>query len=154
LPGLIDSHVHLGGPGGFYEDPKDYASTKTLQRNLAAYLYSGVTAVRSAGDQLDAVLDARSFVASGEKQGADLFLVGPLFTAPGGHGTEILRSVPEPYRDQAQAQLTRLPKSAEEAKQQVDALKKAGVDGIKAVLEAGAGGTAFNRLDPAIFNAI
>jgi imidazolonepropionase-like amidohydrolase/ABC-type multidrug transport system permease subunit len=154
LPGLIDAHVHLGGPGGFYEDWKDYASGKILQRNLAAYLYSGVTAVRSAGDELDPALDARSLVATGEKQGADLFLVGPLFTASGGHGTEIARYVPENYRAQMQAQLTRTPKSAEEAKQQVDTLKKAGVDGIKAVLEAGMGASGFTRMDTGVFDAI
>ena len=49
LPGLIDTHVHLDGPGGFYDDWKNYDSAKMMQRNLAAYLYSGVTAVRSAG---------------------------------------------------------------------------------------------------------
>jgi imidazolonepropionase-like amidohydrolase/ABC-type multidrug transport system permease subunit len=154
LPGLIDTHVHLDGPGGFYDDWKDYASTKIMQRNLAAYLYSGVTAVRSAGDRLDEALKTRALVNSGEKEGAEFFLVGPLFTAAGGHGTEILRNLPASMRDQAQAQFTRLPKSAEEARQQVDALKKAGVDGIKAVLEGGAGGSVFNRLDVQIFNAI
>src|SRR5580700_3324590 len=53
LPGLIDTRVHLDGPGGFYDDWKDYDSAKIMQRNLAAYLYSGVTAVRSVGDQTD-----------------------------------------------------------------------------------------------------
>jgi imidazolonepropionase-like amidohydrolase/ABC-type multidrug transport system permease subunit len=154
LPGLIDTHVHLDGPSGFYDDWKDYASPKNMQRNLAAYLYSGVTAVRSAGDQLDRALEARKLVNSGEKQGAEFFLVGPLFTAEGGHGTEILKSLPASFRDKAQAQFTRLPKSADEAKQQVDDLKKAGVDGIKAVLEGGSGGSVFNRLDVQILNAI
>ena len=154
LPGLIDTHVHLGGPGGFYDDWKDYNSPKIMQRNLAAYLYSGVTAVRSAGDQLDKALKIRALVNSGEKQGAEFFMVGPLFTAAGGHGTEILKNLPASMRDQAQAQLTRLPKSGEEARQEVDALKRAGVDGIKAVLEAGAGSSVFNRLDVQIFNAI
>jgi len=154
LPGLIDTHVHLDGPGGFYDDWKDYASAKIMQRNLAAYLYSGVTAVRSAGDQLDRALETRTLVNGGERLGAEFFLVGPLFTAAGGHGTEILRNLPASMRDQAQGQLTRLPKSAEEARQQVDALKMAGVDGIKAVLEGGAGGSVFNRLDVQIFNAI
>ena len=154
LPGLIDTHVHLDGPGGFYDDWKDYDSAKMMQRNLAAYLYSGVTAVRSAGDQLDEALKIRALVNSGEKQGAEFFMVGPLFTAAGGHGTEILKSLPASIRDQAQAQFTRLPKSADEARQQVDALKMAGVDGIKAVLEAGAGSSVFNRLDVQIFNAI
>jgi len=154
LPGLIDTHVHLGGPGGFYDDWKDYDSVKLPERNLAAYLYSGVTAVRSAGDQLDVALQTRTVVNSGEKQGAELFIVGPLFTAEGGHGTEILRNLPASARDRAQAQFTRLPKSAGEAKQQVDELKKAGVDGIKAVLESGAGGSVFNRPDLDVFNAV
>jgi imidazolonepropionase-like amidohydrolase/ABC-type multidrug transport system permease subunit len=135
LPGLIDTHVHLEGPGGLYDDWKDYASPNMMQRNLAAYLYSGVTAVRSAGDQLDQALSARRLVNSGEKQGSEFFIVGPLFTAAGGHGTEILRNLPASMHDQAQAQFTRLPKSADEAKQQVDALKTAGVDGINAILE-------------------
>ncbi len=154
LPGLIDTHVHLDGPGGLYDDWKEYASPKNMQRNLAAYLYSGVTAVRSAGDQLDRALETRKAVNSGEKQGAEFFLVGPLFTAAGGHGTEILKNLPESIRDKAQAQFTRLPKSADEARQQVDELKMAGVDGIKAVLEGGSGGAVFNRLGPQIFNAI
>src|SRR5205823_1489339 len=126
---------------------------KIMQRNLAAYLYSGVTAVRSAGDQLDLALSTRSLVNSGEKQGAELYLVGPLFTAAGGHGTEILKNLPASFRDRAQAQFARLPQSAEEARRQVDELKKAGADGIKAVLEGGAGGALFNRLDVQIFNA-
>lgn len=154
LPGLIDTHVHLGGPGGIYDDWSAYAKPDLPQRALAAYLYSGVTAVRSAGDQLDSALETRSAVNSGEKQGAEFFLVGPLFTAPGGHGTEILRSLPDSIRDRANAQFTRLPKSPDEARQQVNELKKAGVDGIKAVLEGGAGGAVFNRLDVQIFNAI
>jgi imidazolonepropionase-like amidohydrolase/ABC-type multidrug transport system permease subunit len=154
LPGLIDTHVHLDGPGGLYDDWKDYASPNTMQRNLAAYLYSGVTAVRSAGDQLDRALEVRALVDSGEKEGAEFFLVGPLFTAAGGHGTEILKNLPASIRDRAQSQFTRLPKSADEAKAQVDELKKAGVDAIKAVLEGGSGVAPFNRLDVEIFDAI
>src|SRR5262249_32898448 len=56
LPGLIDVHVHLGAPGGFYSDYKSYNPEKNMLRALAAYLYSGVTTVRSVGDGLDAVL--------------------------------------------------------------------------------------------------
>jgi len=130
LPGLIDTQVHLNGPGGFYDDWKDYDSAKIMQRNLAAYLYSGVAAVRSAGDQMDEALKIRALVNSGEKQGAELFVAGPLFTAAGGHGTEILKDLPAAYRNQALP----FPKSADEAKKQVDELKKAGVDGIAAVL--------------------
>jgi imidazolonepropionase-like amidohydrolase/ABC-type multidrug transport system permease subunit len=154
LPGLIDTHVHLGGPAGAYDNWKDFDSAKMMQRNLAAYLYSGVTTVRSAGDQLDLTLKTRRMVNGGEKLGAQLLMVGPLFTAAGGHGTEILDNLPGAVREQAQAQFTRIPKSADDAKQQVDALKLAGVDGIKAVLEGGAAGAIFNRMDVQILNAI
>ena len=52
------------------------------------------------------------------------------------------------------AQFLRLPQSAAEAKAQVDAFKRVGVDGIKAIMEAGAGGLVYNRLDPQLLNAI
>jgi len=154
LPGLIDVHVHLGASGGLMDDWSHYDGLKVSERELGAYLYSGVTAVRSVGDLLDGALKTREIVNSGEKLGAEFFTTGPLFTVPGGHGTEILRNLPAAMRTQAEAQFLRLPKTAEEAKQAVDALSKVHVDAIKAILEAGAGGRVFNRLDPQILNAI
>ena len=153
LPGLIDVHVHLGASGGL-DDYKDYNAAKVLPRELAAYLYSGVTAVKSVGDMLDVALQARQVVNSGEKLGSEFFLTGPLFTTAGGHGTEIFNGVPEAMRTSMDAQFLRLPKDAAEARQEVDALKKVNVDGIKAVMESGAGGMVFNRMDPQILNAI
>jgi imidazolonepropionase-like amidohydrolase/ABC-type multidrug transport system permease subunit len=154
LPGLIDCHVHLGAPGGLMDDWKDYDTLKASERELAAYLYSGVTAVRSVGDLLDTALQTRQIVNSGEKLGAELFTTGPLFTVHGGHGTEILKTLPAPIRGQAEDQFLRMPKTAEEARRAVDALKRAGVDAIKVILEAGGGGRVFNRLDPQILQAI
>jgi imidazolonepropionase-like amidohydrolase/ABC-type multidrug transport system permease subunit len=154
LPGLIDTHVHLAGPAGSYDNWRDFNPEKAMQRNLAAYLYSGVTAVRSAGDRLDLSLKTRALVNEGEKLGAEFFAVGPLFTAEGGHGTEILDNLPGVGREEAQAQFTRIPKSPEEARQQVDSLSKAGVDGIKAVMEGGASGLVYTRMDPRILDAV
>ncbi len=153
LPGLIDVHVHLVAPGGFYPDMSKYDPEPHMLRDLAAYLYSGVTAVRSVGDPLDTVLKVRSTVNSGERLGAELFTCGPLFTAPGGHGTEYFKGMPENVRKGAEAQFTRLPASPDEARQQVDDLKHAGVDCIKAVLESGGGASVFNRFDIAMFQA-
>jgi imidazolonepropionase-like amidohydrolase/ABC-type multidrug transport system permease subunit len=153
LPGLIDVHVHLGAPGGFFEKQEDYQKN-SLDRELAAYLYSGVIAVKSTGDSLDNVLRVRAKVASGEELGAELFLVGPMFTAAGGHGTEFTRYVPESMRATLEEQMVRLPKNADEARTQVAELKQRGVDGIKTILEAGAGGAHYNRLDTAVFQAI
>ena len=154
LPGLIDVHVHLGAPAGFYPDMKSYDPDKMMLRNLAAYLYSGVTTVRSVGDGLDSILKARSQVNNGEVLGAELFTCGPLFTAKGGHGTEYFKQLPATIRENAEKQFTRIPNSPEEARTQVNDLKAAGVDCIKAILESGAGGRLYNRLDPAIFAAV
>jgi enamidase len=154
MPGLIDSHVHLAAPGGFLDDWSQYDAGKAMTRALAAYLYCGITAVKSVGDPLDSVLAIRSLVNGGERLGAEFFLVGPLFTTPGGHGTEIMRALPETIRNSVNAQFLRLPQSVAEAQEQVDALQRAHVDGIKAILEAGAGGLVYNRLDPQILNAI
>jgi imidazolonepropionase-like amidohydrolase len=152
LPGLIDVHVHLGAPGGLYADMTHYDLEKNMSRALAAYLYSGVTTVRSVGDGLDTVLKVRTTINSGERLGAQLFTCGPVFTATGGHGTEYFRQLPPGARDAAVKQFTRIPGSPDEARQQVDELKKQGVDCIKAILETGLG--RFNRLDTGLFDAV
>lgn len=155
MPGLIDMHVHLGAPGGVYKDPRAYTDPNATRRRLAAYLYSGIVAVRSTGDWLDQSLKLRSSIESGEYLGAELKACGPLFTAPGGHPTEILNAMPTAMRASGQQQFVRLPKSPDEARQQVDALKEAGVDCTKSVLEDGSTITGhFNHLDPAIYKAV
>lgn len=155
LPGLIDVHVHLGSPGGTWADSADWANQENfIFRELASYLYSGVTAVKSVGDLTDLMLQDRAIMASGDKEGAELFAVGPMFTAPGGHGTEYAQFVPKSMQAEFQAQISRTPASAEEARKQVDELKKQGVDGIKAILEGGPEGHHIPRLDPALLKAI
>ncbi len=154
LPGLIDLHVHLGASGGFYEDMSKAFDPANMERALAAYLYCGVTAVRSAGDQLNELQRLRGRFGTGEKVGAELFFCGPLFTTEGGHGTQYGKFMPEALAASFNAQFVRLPKSEAEARAQVDALAVAGVDAIKAVLEAGVPGYTFRRLDPALLRAI
>jgi imidazolonepropionase-like amidohydrolase/ABC-type multidrug transport system permease subunit len=155
LPGLIDVHVHLGSPGGFATDAAAYEiPDKSFPRELAAYLYSGVTAVKSVGDVLDEVLKARDKGNSGEKLGAELFAVGPLFTTAGGHGTEYSKNIPQAARGTFDAQFLRLPKTPEEARQMVDDLAKKHVDGIKTILEAGSPAYPFVRMDPALIKVI
>jgi imidazolonepropionase-like amidohydrolase/ABC-type multidrug transport system permease subunit len=155
LPGLIDVHVHLSSPGGMSTSADDYDIDKSMARDAAALLYSGVTAARSTGDGLDSSIKLRGQIAAGNKLGAQLFICGPMFTTEGGHGTEYTQYVPKMMQDQVKAQLVRVPKTAEEARQQVDDLKKRGVDSIKAILESGFGaGMLYNRMDVAIFEAV
>ncbi len=159
LPGLIDTHVHLGVPGGYMDysklDPKEMQDvSKPVAREMAAYLYSGVTAVRSVGDWIDTVETVRQKLESGEKAGAELFYVGPMFTTEGGHGTEYFRGLPKEIREKAEAQMLRLPRTRDEARQQVRELKKRRVHAVKAILEAGFPGRPFNRLNTDIYMAI
>ncbi len=155
MPGLIDMHVHLGGPGGVYSDVSKYGDPNLGKRRLAAYLYCGITAVRSLGDRLHESLELRKLVSSGNYLGAELFAYGPLFTAAGGHPEELVKMLPSSMQASFKAEFLREPQSAGEARQQVDALKHDGVDGIKAVLEAGnAQWGLFNRLDTNIYDAV
>ena len=152
MPGLIDMHVHIGAPGGVFKDQQKYADPNAESRRLAAYLYSGITTVRSTGDLLESALALRH---ASRYEGAEVYTCGPLFTAAGGHPEELLAKFPDFMRKTAKDQFLREPNNAETARAQVDELKKAGVDCIKAVLEGGnpAWGT-FNHLDPAIYRAI
>jgi imidazolonepropionase-like amidohydrolase/ABC-type multidrug transport system permease subunit len=154
LPGLIDMHVHLGAPGGFYEDWSKFDPAKAGEHELEAYLYCGVTAVRSVGDALDAMVAERKVFGTGQKLGTELFFCGPLFTAENGHGTEYAEHLPAPMRATFNAQFVRTPKSSDEARKQVDALAETHVDAIKAVLESGAPVHPFQRLDLNILRAI
>lgn len=154
LPGLIDVHVHLGASGGFYDDQSKAFDPKGAGRALESYLYSGVTAVRSAGDSVDEMLKVRRVYGSGEQLGAELFLCGPLFTAEGGHGTQFAKFIPESFRASFLAGFVRTPKTPEEARQQVDALALQRIDAIKAVLESGVPGYPFNRLDLNVLEAV
>jgi len=154
LPGLIDMHVHLGGPGGFYDDWTKFNPQESSERELAAYLYCGITAVRSAGDKVDEMLELQRRFNSGEKLGAELFLCGPLFTAQGGHGTEYSKHMPEVARAGFDAQFIRIPKTQDEARRQVDELANKGVNAIKGILEAGVPGYTFNRMNLDLLRAV
>ncbi len=148
LPGLVDVHVHLSSPGGISTSTGDYDVKKSIPHSAAALLYSGVIAARSTGDGLDDSRTVRDQIANGSKLGAQLFICGPMFTAEGGHGAEFIQNVPAGVREMVKAQIVRTPKTPEEARRQVRELQAAGVDGIKAILEAGWGaGMLYDRLD-------
>lgn len=143
LPGFHDVRVQLLLPGGVRENWDGFEPVDWTMRGLAAYLYSGVTAVRSVADAQSVVANARSRIERGEKSGADLIVTGRLFTTKGGRGTEFLRFLPENSRGIVERDTFFYPTSAEEARSQVAQLAGA----AEFLHIAGA-------LDPAIVRAI
>ncbi|MBY0373125.1 MAG: amidohydrolase family protein, partial [Bryobacteraceae bacterium] len=111
-------------------------------------------AVRSTGDWLDAALDLKKVSRDGAYLGAEYTTTGPLFTAAGGHPTQMLQYFPPNMKDFATAQFVRLPKSADEGRAMVRDLKKRGVDGIKVVFDEGSVGMSMKRFDVAIAKAV
>jgi len=118
VPGLIDLHVHLGTRAGAKYDTADYTRER-IERNLNAYLYFGVTSVRSMGIDRQAGFDVRKAEREGKLQTARLFTAGRGFTAPGGHPSQEVGDVVVQTN------------SPEEARKQVDTLAAQQVDAIK-----------------------
>jgi imidazolonepropionase-like amidohydrolase len=118
VPGLIDLHVHLGTRAGAKYDTADYTHER-IERNLNAYLYFGVTSVRSMGIDRQAGFDVRKAEREGKLQTARLFTAGRGFTAPGGHPSQEVGDVVVQTN------------SPEEARKQVDTLAAQQVDAIK-----------------------
>ncbi|MBN9661059.1 MAG: ABC transporter permease [Acidobacteria bacterium] len=81
MPGLIDSGVQLMLPGTGTPDMRQDRLVKAMERELAAYLYCGVTAVRSAPDPLGLAPGIQARLTSGELLGAELSL-GTVPTTP------------------------------------------------------------------------
>ena len=117
-PGLIDLHVHLGTRGGPGFQAADYTRQR-IEKNLNAYLYYGVTTVRSVGTERDAGFALRKAERDGTLLSARLFTAGRGFTAVHGHPSQevgdIARQTDDP--DDARKQV------AELAAQQVDCIK-------------------------------
>ena len=154
MPGLIDVHAHFGASGITMSEGVDEEMRNWPEHAVRAYLYSGVTAAKSVGDATDVLQKLKQRLQSGEILGTELFMTGPLFTAPGGHGTEFFTNLPEMLRTAMESQMAAAYSSPSEAASRVDKLAEQGVDGIKVVLESGAAGSLFERLDLQVFDAI
>jgi len=91
LPGLIDTHVHLGGDGadGALDRMPAYSEAEhdaVVDRALRAHLAAGVTTVRDLGDRRFSVVDRRDRErgrGGGPRPG--ILAAGPPLTSVGGH---------------------------------------------------------------------
>ncbi|MEE8349259.1 MAG: amidohydrolase family protein, partial [Acidobacteriota bacterium] len=93
LPGLINTHVHIGTLGRFEDqETLDQYLSNDLPVDLEEYLAHGITSVKSTGDIPEAFIPVREQIQRGELRGPRLFLAGPVLSAPGGHpGASVYR---------------------------------------------------------------
>jgi imidazolonepropionase-like amidohydrolase len=149
LPGLVDVHAHTGSSS----DPPGKVSFPDVPGNLASFLYAGVTTVLDLGSLAPDVFRERAKVADGTRLGPHLLTAGPIFTAPGGHPAEILRTaLPWYLRWYVLPRATREVATPEEARAAVAALLPERPDVLKIAVDAGT--DAVPRLSPATIKAI
>jgi len=128
MPGLIDTHIHFGLTGQSRVAFRAQMETSP-PKYLTDFIQHGVTTVKSLGDPLDLVLELRTMVNEGHIPGPRILLVGPNFTAPGGHPVATLG------QDEGAIEVD----DENTARKEVRRLREQGVDAIKAVLEGGGG---------------
>lgn len=155
LPGLIDSHVHLGplvvghdeqrgGPGDVAPDEP----TGELVELAPGFVDDGVTTVKSVGDPFPWLARAREAL---EDEGPDtptVFAAGPLFTAPDGHPPATIYAANPWLRDEGNREVD----DPDDARQLVQEVADDGADLIKIVYDDGDG--RFERLDRSVMEAI
>jgi imidazolonepropionase-like amidohydrolase/predicted enzyme related to lactoylglutathione lyase len=135
MPGLIDTHVHFfgltaQGQAGFRAQIEVLAP-----KYMKEFIQHGVTTVKSLADPLDLVLELRTMVNDGRILGPRILLVGPCFTAPGGHPAVTLGRDDPWMRSEIAIEVG----DEGTAKREVRQLAEKGVDAIKAALETGQG---------------
>ena len=116
-PGLVDPHVHL------FQGATPWFIGSTLENNLKAQLYFGVTSVVDVGGPIVSYT-LRDRIAEGELVGPSMKALGPMLTEPGSHPCEVWN---DPH-------LCRFASDVETAVGHVDELMNAGSDGLKAAL--------------------
>ncbi|MGB5560534.1 MAG: ABC transporter permease [Paracoccaceae bacterium] len=131
IPGLIESHTHLGASGGGAASSGEFIPARIIH-DLQVYLALGVTSVVSMTDLEGDMQRLRDAVATGQMRAPRVFLSGRSLTAPGGYPAAIFAAVPG-LSARAVYQLE-TPEAADAA---VRELANTRVDVVKLNLEAG-----------------
>jgi imidazolonepropionase-like amidohydrolase/ABC-type multidrug transport system permease subunit len=149
IPGLIDSHIHLGGSGGGLTSREEFAPPRVI-RDLQVYLALGITSFVSLTDHVEDLQRLQRDVASGLMRAPRPYLSGPGITAPGGHPAQIFDFMPG-FANYMTRQVDS-PSQAEEAVRELSAMR---VDIVKLFLEQGWSGRPLPVLpEPALRSAI
>jgi len=154
MPGLIDTHVHFFGLTGRGEAAFRAQINTLAPKYMKDFLRHGVTTVKSLADPLDLVLELRTMVNDGRILGPRILIVGPCFTAPGGHPAVTLGEDDPWMRSEIAIEVD----DEDTARRAVRRLAAKGVDAIKAAVEAGQGtglpDKVLPRLSPDVLKAI
>jgi imidazolonepropionase-like amidohydrolase/ABC-type multidrug transport system permease subunit len=149
IPGLIDSHIHLGGSAGGSIGAEEYVPSRQVH-DTQVYLALGITSFVSLTDHVEDMQRLRKEVASGNMRAPRTYLSGPGITAPGGHPARLFVSLPG-FAEYMTRQVT----TEDEAVDAVRELKDLRVDIVKLFLEEGWAGEPLPVLaEPALRAAI
>ncbi len=150
LPGLIDAHVHTGGSAGARISEIEYTPWRQ-KRDLKAYLYAGVTTVKSLGDDQNNMLELRGMERDGKLVSPRIFTVGKIFTAPSGHpAATIFARAPSFVVEGAVNQV----ETEEAARAAIKSEVAAKIDGVKIILEGGTAERPLPKLKTEILRAL
>jgi imidazolonepropionase-like amidohydrolase len=116
MPGIIDSHVHVGMMHDVTQDFKYYTS-ENVEADLKQYAAYGVTTVQVLGTDKDLIFDLRKEQRAGRPKMARVFTAGQGAVYKGGYGGLLGLNVPV--------------STPEEARKLVDEQAAKGVDVIK-----------------------
>jgi len=152
LPGLTDLHLHFGAMVGDDLKANPVSMMWDVMRHrpgVRRYLLeSGVTTIRSVGDDANNLPNTLAWLEDGTIGGPQIFAVGPIFTATGGHpaGT-IYKEYPWLI-----ASGTRQVDDPDVAREEVKAVLESGYTGIKVVYDDNGG--SIPKLDKMVMQAI
>ena len=149
VPGLIDTHVHLltSPPTVDSDAAMDAYLDETLPVLLDEYLATGFTTVLSNGDFWPAIADVKARVNGGVLRGPRLFILGPVFTAPGAHPVTTICSDGPWCREHLVVEVD----DEQQAREMVDQFAERGADGVKVIYDSGPN---HSRLRPGLLRAI
>ncbi len=134
MPGLIDCHIHIQG----LSSRSDEDSERFLAENIPGIfsdeiLPFGITTIKDLCAPKHFIYRLRDKINSGEITGPELLVVGPNFTAPGGHPASTLGGDNPWMRKELSIEVT----TAEEVHRAVRELKAEGVDFLKLTYQGG-----------------
>ena len=135
MPGLIDAHVHIQGGFSCHSEAEsdEFLRDRMPQIFSEGVLPYGITTIKDLDAPKHFIYKLRDKLKSGEITGPELLLVGPNFTAPGGHPASTLGSN-SPW---AKAEMALEVSTPEQVSAGIRELKQAGVNFLKFTYQGG-----------------